>query len=99
MKPIAHRRAVNVNLVNLLKLQPKLIQRQFAPLRKARANPILQSPQFARTAQMTLTLRRKTARLATKLDHVIDEFRRYPKMPRRFAMTMTFVNKCDDPLP
>ena len=63
MKPMANRRAVHRDLVNLLQFHTQLIQRQIAALRQALAQPPAQAVQLAAAPQIALTLRRKTSRL------------------------------------
>jgi hypothetical protein len=96
MKPIANRRAVNLNLVTFLQLQPELIQGQFPSIRKARAGPFFTTQQLAPVPMVTLRLRLKTTRLATELDHVIDEPWRNSEMTRRRPMAMARIHKCDN---
>jgi hypothetical protein len=99
VKPAANRRAMNRDAMDPRQLPAQLIQRQIAPLGQARANPTFKRPQLPGPPQITLTLRRKPPGLPAQLDHVIHEVRRNPKMTRRLAVPMAFVDKGDDPRP
>ena len=98
MEPTADRRTVHRDIVKLFQFQTQLVQGRIAPLRQTRAHPGLKSIQLAGSAQIALPLRQKPARLSAQLDHVIDEFRRNPKMPGRLPVTMPLIDKGDDTL-
>ena len=91
MKPAADRRAVNRNIVDLLQFQAELVKRQIAPVAQAATDPRLQASQLAGMPQIALAFGRKRARLAAKLDHVVDEFRRNTEMTRRLTVTDAFL--------
>ncbi len=79
--------------MNLLQFQPQRVQRQIAPFAQPPTDPRLQAPQLAGPPQIALAFRRKRARRAAKLDHVVDEFRRNPEMTRRLPVAMTLIDK------
>jgi len=59
--------------------------------------PIPKPCQLAVPAAVALKARRDRARLSTQLHQIVHEFRRNPKMTRRLAMAMTFIDKGDHP--
>ena len=96
VKPAADRRAVNRDIVDLLQFQAELVKRQIA---QAATDPRLQAPQLAGMPQIALAFGRKRARLAAKLDHVIDEFRRNTEMTRRLTVAMPLIDKPNNARP
>lgn len=82
--------------MSLFQFQPQLVQRQIAPFAQPPTDPRFQAPQLAGPPQIALPFGRKRTRLATKLDHVINEFRRNPEMPRRLPVAMTLIDKSNN---
>ena len=99
VKPAADRRAVNRDIVDLLQFQAELVKRQIAPVAQAATDPRLQAPQLAGMPQIALAFGRKRARLAAKLDHVVDEFRRNTEMTRRLTVAMPLIDKPNNARP
>lgn len=97
--PAADRRAVNRDIVDLLQFQAELVKRQIAPVAQAATDPRLQAPQLAGMPQIALAFGRKRARLAAKLDHVVDEFRRNTEMTRRLTVAMPLIDKPNNARP
>jgi hypothetical protein len=96
VKPAADRRAVNRDIVDLLQFQAELVKRQIA---QAATDPRLQASQLAGMPQIALAFGRKRARLAAKLDHVVDEFRRNTEMTRRLTVAMPLIDKPNNARP
>lgn len=99
VKPTADRRAMHAHVVRPFHLHAQFVQRQVAPLGQPPADPALQIPKLAGAAQISLTLRRKAARVPAQLDHVVHKFRRNTKMTRRRTVRMTIIDKRDNTFP
>ena len=96
MKPTANRGAMDLDGVLSFQFHAQLIERQITALREPCPTPRVQGIQLADAPLIALTLRDKPARLATQLDHVVDEFRRHPEMPRRLSVAVAFIDKGDN---
>ena len=97
VQPASDRGAVHRDAVDLLQLEAQFVQRQIALLGQTRPHPTVKTGELA-APRIALALRRKPARRAPQLDHVIHEFRRGPEMTRRLAMRIAVVNESDNPL-
>lgn len=97
MKPTADRAAMHRDRVIRRQFHAQFVERQIPLIGQPPADPRAQATQLAGAPRMTLRLRLKSARLASQLDHVVDEFRRNPVMTRRRAMAATLVDKSDNP--
>ena len=97
VQPAADRGAVHRDAVDLLQLEAQFVQRQVTFLGQTRPRPAVKTGELA-APRIALALRRKPARRAPQLDHVIHEFRRSPEMTRRLTVRIAVINEGDNPL-
>jgi hypothetical protein len=74
-----------------LKLDAKLIQRQFATLGQSQANKLGMRLKLA-AAHMTLPARLKRTGLPAQLDQIVHKPRRNTEMARSLAVTMSLID-------
>ena len=88
---------MNVDTVGLCQFGDHLIERDLAVGGDARLDPADHPCQLAMPAAIALASRRKRSGFAPQFDQVVHEFRRHPEMPRRLAVSMTLIDKRDNP--
>lgn len=96
MKPTADRAAMHRDRVIRRQFHAQFVERQIPLIGQPPADPRAQATQLAGAPRMTLRLRLKSARLASQLDHVVDEFRRNPEMARRLPVAMPLIDKTNN---
>lgn len=91
--------AVNIDAMRLSQFGHEFIKRDPAFGRDAGLEPAGHVHQLAMSAAIALSPRCQTSGLAPQLHQIIDELRRYPKMPSSLTVSVTFVHVADDPGP
>ena len=89
--------AVDIDAMRLSQFGHEFIKRDPAFGRDAGLEPTGHVHQLAMSAAIALSPRRQTSGLAPQLHQIIDELRRYPKMPSRLTVSVTFVHVADNP--
>jgi hypothetical protein len=89
--------AVDVDAMGFSQLGYEFIKRDPAFGRDAGFEPTGHVHQLAMSAAIALSPRCQTSGLAPQLHQIIDELRRYPKMPSRLTVSVTFVHVADNP--
>ena len=96
VQPFADRSAMHGHAVNRGQLRADLVQRQVGLGHQPIPHPICIRRQFA-IAAVALPLRHQPTAFTLQDHHVIHEFRRNPEVPRCLTMSVTLLNKGDNP--
>ena len=96
VQPFAHRSAMHGQAMHGGQFGHDLVQRQVALHRQPVPKPAATRRQLA-LGMVALNLRQQAPALTFQNDHVVHEARRHPKVPRCLSMTVTFLNKGDNP--
>ena len=88
---------MNGDAMRLCQLGNQFIERDLSFVGNARLNPVGQVSKFSVASAIALRARCQRSRIASQLDQIVHELRRYTEVPRRFAVPVPLIDKRCDP--